>query len=102
MYAALLADASLPAIGDGEGFARTQQRALAQIAELDVEADDIDNARTEASVQLATWQQESDTIRDELRSLEGRTTNIDRRSLQIRARMAEAIGVCLLYTSRCV
>ena len=93
VYAALLADASLPAVGDSEGFARTQQRALAQIAELDVEADDVDNARTEASVQLATWQQESDTIRDELRSLEGRTTNIDRRSLQIRARMAEAIGV---------
>ncbi len=92
-YAALLAEASLPAVGDAEGFARTQQRALAQIAELDAEADDVDNARTEASVELAAVHAEGNAIRDELRSLEGRASSIEHRSLQLRARMAAAIRV---------
>ncbi len=64
-YAALLADASLPAVADAVGFAATQQRALAEIADLDAEAEDVDNARSEASVQGARVDEQSNAIRDE-------------------------------------
>ncbi|HET7305341.1 MAG TPA: ATP-binding protein, partial [Segeticoccus sp.] len=92
-HAVLLAEAGLPAATDAEGFAHGRALARERGEELDGELDRAENRRNELVVERSRAREDSDRINTELRSLQGRQSNIDARSLRIREALCAAIGV---------
>jgi len=89
----LLATAALPALASVEQFADLRARALIVGEELEVELAEQQNALTEHRVALRTTQVDGAEVTAELRSLEGRRTNVPERSLAIRARLCADLRV---------
>ncbi|MEI2778161.1 MAG: ATP-binding protein [Tetrasphaera sp.] len=92
-HAALLAEAGLDAVADADGFARARAEAHARLLALDEEASEVEGRRTELAVDQRRAKDESDTLGAELRSLRGRSSNIDARNLAIREALRAALGV---------
>jgi uncharacterized protein YPO0396 len=93
LHARLLADADLPPVSDAGSFARSQVLATERRDHLAAELEEVGNRRNEVVVDRSRARDESERINGELRSLQGRQTNIDARSLAIRASLGEALGV---------
>ncbi len=92
-YAEHLANAGLGAVEDADSFARVRAEASARRERCAAQEADLDNARTELSVDRRRAHDDGEVINAELRSLSGRDSNIDTRSLAIRSALAEALGV---------
>lgn len=88
-----LAAAGLPDVTDAASFATARHRAQELAGELDAEQSHLDNERTELLVAQHALRSEGDEIGREIRSLEGRQSSIDTRSLRIREGLAAGIGV---------
>ncbi len=92
-YAALLATAELPTVEDADSFAHAAAQAQVRREALTEREAELDNARTELSVDRRRAQDDGEAVNAELRSLTGRDSNIDTRSLAIRTALAQAVGV---------
>ena len=92
-HARLLADADLPKVSDAGTFARSYALATERREQLAAEIEEVGNRRNEVVVEQGRARDESDRINRELRSLQGRASNIDARSLGIREALSRAIGV---------
>lgn len=80
-------------MADADGFARARAEAHARLLALDEEASEVEGRRTELAVDQRRAKDESDTLGAELRSLRGRSSNIDARNLAIREALRAALGV---------
>jgi uncharacterized protein YPO0396 len=92
-HAQLLADADLPEVRDAEAFNRSRALATERREQLVADVDEVGNRRNEVVVEQSRARDESNRINTELRSLQGRASNIDARSLAIRESLCQAIGV---------
>ncbi len=89
----LLVAAGLPAIDDREAFVRSQDHVKARHIEMQQRRAADTEAITERKVTLRAVERQSEELRNEIRSLQGRNSNIDTHSVRLRDRLAEAIGV---------
>ena len=90
-FAEHLANAGLGVVEDADGFARARLEVETRRERSSAQEADLDNARTELSVDRRRAQEAGEAVNAELRSLKGRDSNIDTRSLQIRSALAEAL-----------
>lgn len=92
-HAALLREADLPPVEDAAAFAAVRDAVRSRQEQDDAEG----RATTERIADLAAERREverdSQAIRAELASLHGRQSNIDVRSLELRDRIAAALGI---------
>lgn len=89
-YAALARDAGLPAADDPVGFAHAAERAQVRRVEVDDDLAVIGGRISEATFERRQAQLDGDHVRDELQGIQGRASNIDARSLALRATLATA------------
>jgi uncharacterized protein YPO0396 len=92
-HARLLGEAGLPAADDAAGFAHGRELAAQRRSRLGEELDEAENRHNELVVDRSRAVDDSERINAELRSLHGRQSNIDARSLRIREALSEALGV---------
>ncbi|HET8600500.1 MAG TPA: ATP-binding protein [Segeticoccus sp.] len=92
-HASLLAEAGLPAATDADSFARDRRLADERLGELERRLEEVENQHNELVVERSRARDNSDRINTELRSLHGRQSNIDARSLRIREALCAALGV---------
>ena len=92
-YGQLLGAVSLPPVHDQESFARTRETVLARHDEAQAIRGRDTGRLADLKVELRGAQQASAELATELRSLQGRDSNIDSRSLALRDRLAGALGV---------
>jgi len=83
----------LAAIEDEEGFESNRQRADELLGLLTPRTEALDNQKTDLAVDIRGLKDQGAELERELTSLRGRKSNIPRRSLEIRARMAKDLGV---------
>jgi len=92
-FAALLTEVDLPAPDDATSFAHTRA-ALQSRRDALTDARGAETGRlADATVELREAQRVSDELKGEVRSLRGRASNIDSRSLAVRDRLAAHLGV---------
>ncbi|MBK8437403.1 MAG: AAA family ATPase [Austwickia sp.] len=91
--AASLTSAGLPSVEDAASFAGMRRQAQELAGELDAEQSRLDNERTDLLVERRRLRDEGEEIGREIRSLEHRQSNIDRRSLRIREQLVAGIAV---------
>jgi uncharacterized protein YPO0396 len=83
----------LVAARDEDGFENNRQRAQELLAELTPRAEALNERKTDLAVDIRGLKDQGVELERELASLRGRKSNIPRRSLEIRSRMAEDLGV---------
>ncbi len=92
-FSRLVTEATLPAVTDAASFARGTSLAAERRREAEQDVDGVVNRHTELAVEQNRVRAESTEVGGYLRSLRGRQSNIDQRSLEIRERLAEAVGI---------
>lgn len=92
-HALLTSEAEMPPVTDAASFARSVASVSEQRAIAESEVDDFADRRTELAVERRRVDDLAREVNQELRSLEGRQSNIDRRSLLLRERLAQALQV---------
>jgi uncharacterized protein (DUF1778 family) len=80
-------------VRDAEAFNRSCALATERRERLVADVDEVGNRRNEVVVEQSRARDESNRINAELRSLQGRASNIDARSLAIRESLCHALGV---------
>jgi len=80
-------------VRDVAGFEDNRQQAQQRLAQLAPRAEELDNQKTDLAVEIRRLKDQGTELEQELSSLRGRKSNIPRRSLEIRARMAGDLGV---------
>lgn len=93
IFSALLDDAGLPAVDSRAQFDIRTSEIASTATQLDADVADQQNRLTELSMSRRTLQEESQQIGDELRSLQGRTTNIPDRDLRLRQLICDGVGL---------
>ncbi|MFN2320954.1 MAG: ATP-binding protein [Dermatophilaceae bacterium] len=92
-HADLVTTAGLAQVEDRASFSSVRSQVLARHAEIEqrrvADTDEI----TERTVALRDVQARSDELQTEIRSLQGRESNIERRQVELRNRLAGALGV---------
>ncbi len=83
----------LPAPADEASFEANRRRARAEATKTADREAELQNELTEASVQLRDYKAQRDELEGELRSLRSRRSNIPSRTLSIRERLAEEVGL---------
>ena len=91
-YAVLAAEAGLPVADDAAGFAHSAERGQAHRAEIADQTAAVEGTIAEAHYDRRQAQADSDQLRAELQSIQGRASNIDARSLSLRSRLAVELG----------
>ena len=89
----LLAEVGLPEVADAAAFARSRERVHELEGEVRTGLEEVVNRSIELAVERRAATQESDRISGYLRNLQGRQSNIDERSLQIRTALAQALRI---------
>ena len=89
----LTAKAGLPEASDQESFERIRAEVDARRADAAQRRQTETTAITEATIEVRAAEQASDEIKAEIRSLRGRQSNIDSRSLALRGQLAQSLGV---------
>jgi uncharacterized protein YPO0396 len=90
---ALLDAAKLARIVDASTFAPRQAAVAQEIQQHDSEVADLHTAATDAGVAVRDLEKEAAEVNDELRSLNGRPSNIPRQNLTLRQRLCAGIEV---------
>jgi uncharacterized protein YPO0396 len=91
--AALVRAADLPPVDDAESFHRMRQSVLARQAELEQRRSLDADRLADLTLAVREAQRASREVNDELRSLSGRDSNIDSRSVALRDRLAGELGL---------
>ncbi|WP_353649567.1 ATP-binding protein [Nakamurella sp. A5-74] len=89
----LVSEAGLPPITDARSFAASVALVAEQRTTAEAEIDELGDRRTELAVEKRRVDDLGREVNLELRSLEGRQSNIDHRSLALRERLAQALDV---------
>lgn len=92
-FGRLLTSLGLPQVADRPSFDRVRSQLLTRHAEAESRREAETKAVTEQTIVLREAERRSEELRAEIRSLRGRDSNIDTRSLELRDRLAEALGM---------
>ncbi len=90
-YQSLCAELDIPVAGDSDDFVRTEHRTKEMLTEAQADLSDTQNTRTELQYEFKKLNDTHRTVGEEIESLKGRTSNIDSRQIEIRARLCEAL-----------
>jgi uncharacterized protein YPO0396 len=94
-YAEMLHRAGMPQPADEPQFAASRRRVVAAVAEAEGAQADAQNLLTDVSMERKALQAESEELRAELTSLRERGSNLPRRMLELRERLAGELDVPL-------
>lgn len=84
---------ALTAQGDEKTFDSNRREAQQRLTELQRKSQELDTQKTDLAVAMRQHKDQGRELEQELESLRGRKSNIPRRSLEIRGRMARDLGI---------
>ncbi|HYO85786.1 MAG TPA: ATP-binding protein [Dermatophilaceae bacterium] len=93
VFAGLLVAAGFPTVGDRASFDSVRAQVVTRHDEAQQRRAADRTAIADGTISLRAAEQASEEIKVEIRSLQGRESNIDTRSLALRDRLANALGV---------
>ena len=92
-YRSNLEAAGLEGVADGPEFAARREQVLAQVATEKSELQQVETAIGELDYALREQKVVSREITEEIRSLQGRSSSLPARSLQVRAQISDELGI---------
>ena len=92
-YHGLAHQVSIPSADSIETFLRNRRLIADMLCSVEQEETEVQNARTEAEVEMRSSRDAHATISGEIDSLQNRRSNIDSRQIQIRADLCRSLGV---------